>query len=259
MRKIHKFPVRQPPPAPAIIKRAFRRKPCRRIPLPEAASRIGVPPKKLNNVFKGRESCSILLRFDFRRERAMIFRRHWYQPEIPADSLSIVSDYLKLRDLLFPGKEFVNILKAMKTTRLRRNSEMLSSFIFSNVVVSGKQPPLLPVVPESSPLFYLPVHELNGAMYSRQKDVDTILFCARVSCGSQRVAASALRNFADYFSGLPSYNSIKRETAMKLWFLRERYLENRFFYSKTMHRWAIRILESKNAEIFFSRKARDYF
>ena len=258
MRKIHKLPVRQPRSAPEIRRKAFRRKPCRRIPLPEAASRIGVHPKKLNNVFKGRESCSILLKFDFRRERARIFRRHWYQPEIPEDSLSIVADYLKLRNLLSSANDFVNILQAMKTTRLRRNSEMLSLFVFSNVV-PGKKSPLFPIVPDSTSRLYLPVHELNGAIYSRPEDVDTVLFCARVSCGSQRVATSALRNFADYFSGLPSFNSIGRETAMKLWFLRERYLENGFSQSKTMSRWVTRVLESKVAEMFFSTKGRDYF
>ncbi|MFP3949881.1 MAG: hypothetical protein ACLFUZ_02175 [Candidatus Micrarchaeia archaeon] len=250
---------RKPTPTRGIPRMNHDRfRPTRRIPLSKAASRIGVSPQKLNDVFRGRKSYKILLKFDFRRKRARIFRRHWHQPEIPEDSLSVLSDYLKLRDFLNYSSSFVNILQAMSTTRLRRNSEMISSFVFSNVVY-GKKPPILPLVPDSSPRLHLPVHELNGAVYSRSEDVDTILFCARISCGSQRVATSALRNFAAYFSGLPSYKSIRGETAAKLWFLREYYLENGFFHSKTMLKWATRVLESKKAEMFFASNGQDYF
>lgn len=246
----------------SIAESIFRRKGLcppggRLITIPEAAIAIGTTPEKVNDIFRGRRSTSVKLKFDFGEHEVRMGRRTSFPPMISSLSVPTIGKYLRLKEMLRKGEEFEPV--SNKFSRYKENMEMLRSFVLPRIIKEGGNP-FLQVLPDCKKSFLLPVHELNGTIYSLPKDARLIVSCARLTCGSRRSISSEVNFLWDEVALLKNNSDLLPELGLKLWFLRDRYaLGNTKAYPQASQDTIKKILASRKVEKFFSDSNPRYF
>ncbi|MEM4272387.1 MAG: hypothetical protein QXH30_02260 [Candidatus Bilamarchaeaceae archaeon] len=201
----------------------------RKVPMEEAAARLGIPQSSLESILarrraKGSRHSAIELRYDFRVFPIWVERGQIQNGVLSEESLQILSRYVKLRSAIAEKAILTVSAAACRNSSViampRRRIELIDDFVLSHLRFSIDSCPFVSL----SPIGYgmgVPIREYKCVLYSFPEHAGPIIFAARMLSRSGTAKLVEIEKVRREAAMASSAGEISVSLGMRLWMLRE--------------------------------------